>query len=417
MKTNEVLLFRVLPDGIHGRRLADCPRLDEEIGKLQGQVVLKGKRRCVSVDEDYSSKRQCTTPGNQTAVPSLTPRTPLRQRVFTPESVSPMRHSSTSFPLAARNSFFNSLRSVQRRSVTAPSLAKSSTLSQSSNLSRTLSSPGPLIDTDNEISLRIRPMLSVGKRANINSLFSIAETLEDTPDKPLSRPQSHSASLASSPSVVSGPSDQQTHKYQASVELFPNADPKARRHGERTWPGSYYAIDVISGFRKIDALKAQKTNTDFRLDITFPKVFGTKYVKSTYTKTRSIYDSNKDLIPIFEVLGRSSLGVWKLFANRSKDAIQSAQIVASKSSDGGQSSAIDAADSARSFTEPVTCRDGNSDNNNAEDGDGDGKEDGTDARQNLDNGEYRQNNIEAILGAHREDQVFNGTNRHCFSDL
>ena len=71
VKTNEVLLFRLLPDGIHGRRLADCPQLDEEIKKLQGQVVFKGKRHCTSVDEDHSLKRQRTTPGIQTVVEHL----------------------------------------------------------------------------------------------------------------------------------------------------------------------------------------------------------------------------------------------------------------------------------------------------------------------------------------------------------
>jgi len=84
------------------------------------------------------------------------------------------------------------------------------------------------------------------------------------------------------------------------------------RNGERAWPTSFFAIDIIEGFIRIDQLRTQR-RPKFYQGTAFEMVFGLQYHRSTFHKHYKVYMDNLHLIPKYQSLGRSPKGSWTRF--------------------------------------------------------------------------------------------------------
>lgn len=257
--TDVVLLYRVMPNGIMGDRLQDCPRLDEYIAEQNVSACHAGQKRSRvdAVDEEIGVELKKKSIG----LVERRPHAPIGRRSVSRTA----SHRSTS-----QNSRTSSHRSLSQTS--RPMLDSTSQHSGSRTVSQAISTDHPTTSTHPSHSLH---------------------SLSPTP---------------------AADADQHLHGV-----LVPKANNKVQGEGkERAWPGSYYALDVFDIFEKIDAMQEQRVPPVYRKKA-FQSVVGIKhYVASTYTKARYTYDHNLKLVTTFRARGRTSASTWNRFVHESR---------------------------------------------------------------------------------------------------
>jgi len=87
---------------------------------------------------------------------------------------------------------------------------------------------------------------------------------------------------------------------------------KLWRNGERAWPASFFTVDIIKGFRRIDKLRTQRL-PKFYQETAFELVFGLQYHQSTFHKHYKFYLDNSHLISKYQMFSRSPKGSWTNF--------------------------------------------------------------------------------------------------------
>jgi len=212
VETDAVLLYRVLPDGIAGDRLYDCPRLDEELllqNSKSPQSRGSEKKRQRELDDEL---------GRDNHKHTRTIGLDAEHIVVIPES-----HASVSACKA-----------------------------------------------------QIQPRWAKPSQKNQMMVTTSSNAIEGSHE----------------PIWASGAS----HASDAQIKTRPLANNAASAWGERLFPRSFYALDVIDGFECMDILMAQRQPRIFQ-QAAFEEVFGLTWVRSTYAKHRDIYDYNRDLVP------------------------------------------------------------------------------------------------------------------------
>lgn len=92
------------------------------------------------------------------------------------------------------------------------------------------------------------------------------------------------------------------------------------RNNERAWPGSFYAIDVLTGLDDMAVMLKQR-HPSIAPREAFQAVFGIDhFALSTWKKHRKTYSDNEDLAAKFRALGHAPNATWKCFYFESKQA-------------------------------------------------------------------------------------------------
>jgi hypothetical protein len=230
VETEVVLLYRVLPAGIAGDRLHDCPQLSEEISKQHKGAFRSAPKRRRVLDDDDDDRR---APTKRLRAPTLASGTD--QVMFDKSQESPLR-----------------------------------------------------IDA----SMPLLPSQQLAKPSQTQVKQAVAGPGDNSSNKPV-------------PGVASGNNN-------VLLKTRPLASNEVSTSGERLFPASFYAVDVIEGFECMDDLMKQRRPRIYQ-GAAFTAVFGLPYVRSTYQKHRRIYDDNQDLVPKFKAHARSSKGTWTKF--------------------------------------------------------------------------------------------------------
>lgn len=91
------------------------------------------------------------------------------------------------------------------------------------------------------------------------------------------------------------------------------------RGGERIWPCSFYAKDIIEGLEKIEILTFQKYPR-ITLGTAFKMTFGLQWKKSTFLVHNRTYHQNKDLVREYRENGWQGIS-WTAFVARTREVI------------------------------------------------------------------------------------------------
>lgn len=96
--------------------------------------------------------------------------------------------------------------------------------------------------------------------------------------------------------------------------LFPlaNVHMSTVNKGEQFFPTSYYIVDLATGFNDMDHKSLQRCPRVMQQDA-FESVFGVTYMRTTYQKTRWIYDDNPDLAAKMSSYGHTKRSTWVKF--------------------------------------------------------------------------------------------------------
>ena len=109
--------------------------------------------------------------------------------------------------------------------------------------------------------------------------------------------------VTSSPAPIGGTSDRDSTPSQS--DHLPSSS--------RPWLSEWHVSDIAHGFHTIDT-------TDASARSTFSEVFGVPFVKSTYYKHRSLWDSAPvDVRNVFYNQGRSAMALWPRFVEACQD--------------------------------------------------------------------------------------------------
>jgi len=120
------------------------------------------------------------------------------------------------------------------------------------------------------------------------------------------------SSRSDSPRTPSNVASPASNPIGGPVHDYPWAGKEKLRGGERPWPSSFFAVDIIDGFERIDILCAQR-RPKINQDTAFEVVFGLQYHKSTYLRHYKIYNGNNHLAQKYKQLGRSLGSSWTEF--------------------------------------------------------------------------------------------------------
>ncbi|KAG2365266.1 hypothetical protein BDR07DRAFT_1607579 [Suillus spraguei] len=83
----------------------------------------------------------------------------------------------------------------------------------------------------------------------------------------------------------------------------------------KRWPNDYTVSEIAAGFRQMDTLIAQTPNATQRMS--FERVFGCRYVKSTVCRHRGVYrKADAAVRSMFEGMGTDERAVWGEFVRR-----------------------------------------------------------------------------------------------------
>lgn len=258
--TDVVLLYRVIPNGIKGDRLQDCPRLDKYLAEQEGSARHAGqkRRRVDGVDEEIGAE---LNKKSMLGSDERRPHTPIDGRT------------------ASRTP---SHRSTSTRSCTSSHRSSSQT-------SRTTSGSTSQVSRSRAASWAM------------STDHSATSAYPSLPVRSLSP-----ALAADGDEILYG-------------VLVPKANNTVQGEDkERAWPGSYYAPDVFDIFERIDVMKEQRDPPVYRKEA-FQSVVGINhYVASTYTKARHTYDHNPKLVATFRARGRTLKSTWNRFKFESR---------------------------------------------------------------------------------------------------
>lgn len=88
--------------------------------------------------------------------------------------------------------------------------------------------------------------------------------------------------------------------------------------GERAWPGSFFAVDIITGMERMTAMLQQR-HPSVNREQAFKSVFGIKHwAMSMYTKHRRIYMANQNMIQRFQAMECTPNSTWRRFEYEAK---------------------------------------------------------------------------------------------------
>lgn len=124
-------------------------------------------------------------------------------------------------------------------------------------------------------------------------------------------------------STISDVVDNLTRELAESEKLKhrPICGKSLKRGGERLWPTTFFAVDVIEGFQRMEALVSQRRPRIFA-ETAFEMVYGLPFKKATYTLHHGLYVKNPVLVKKYKPLGRTEDASWKNFVTEVDTVIE-----------------------------------------------------------------------------------------------
>jgi len=130
------------------------------------------------------------------------------------------------------------------------------------------------------------------------------------------RSQSHLVTTLNSPRKHGGDATEA-----GPTNLEEAARKKLKRGGERLWPTTFFAVDVIEGFQRVEALASQRRPRIF-VETAFEMVYGLPFKKATYTLHHGLYVNNPVLVKKYKPMGRTEDSSWKNFVTKVETVLE-----------------------------------------------------------------------------------------------
>ena len=124
-------------------------------------------------------------------------------------------------------------------------------------------------------------------------------------------------------SAISGVVENLTRELAESEKLKhrPICGKLLKRGGERLWPTTFFAVDVIEGFQRVEALASQRRPRIF-VETAFEMVYGLPFKKATYTYHHGVYVNNPVLVKKYKPTSRTEDSSWKNFVTEAETVLE-----------------------------------------------------------------------------------------------